>query len=65
MHLPTRRQERAAAGSIAVIVMVIGVILAVLINVQLGAWILFMGTLAVIAFIGVTNWLISRSRNGG
>ena len=65
MRLPTRRQEQTAAAAIAIGVIIVGLIVAVVVDRQLVGTILFIGTLAVLAFIGVTNWLISRSRNGG
>jgi cyanate permease len=63
MHLPTRRQERTATAVIAVIVIAVALIAAVVVGPELGGWILSLGILAVVAFVELTNWLISRPRH--
>ena len=62
MHLPTRRQERTATAAIAVTVGALSLIAAVLVGLELGGSILFLGIFAILVFVELTNWLISRLR---
>jgi hypothetical protein len=62
MHLPTRQQERTATAALAVGLIALTLAAGALVSPLLGGSIMFLGILAILVFVEVTNWLLARQR---